>query len=173
MPFGPGKTYLRQGHISGALFGGWEISGSVLRQNGPPLSISGNSSLSQFGFPTIRASYVQGQNVYGSYSGSFNPAVSRYLNANAFFNPAAFTFGTDARVLSWVRGPAANSEALSLQKSFNVTEHVKSQLRADATNPFNVVRWSNPNTSITSASFGAISGSQTARVIQLSLTVTF
>jgi hypothetical protein len=50
---------------------------------------------------------------------------------------------------------------------------VKSVLRADATNPFNIVRWSNPNTSITSASFGAISGSQAARVMQLSLTVNF
>ncbi len=173
LPFGPHQHFLKQGHIASSLAGGWELAGSVLRQSGPPLSISGNSSLSQFGFPTIRASYVPGQNVYGTYSGAFNPATNRYLNANAFFNPAAFQFGTDARVLSWVRGPAANSEALSLQKSFNVTEHVKSQFRADATNPFNVVRWSNPNTSITSASFGAISGSQSARVIQLSLTVTF
>lgn len=48
-----------------------------------------------------------------------------------------------------------------------------SVLRADAANPFNIVRWSNPNTSITSAGFGVISGSQAARVVQLSLTVSF
>ena len=95
------------------------------------------------------------------------------LNSSAFFNPSAFQLGTDARVLSWVRGPAANSEALSIQKNITVTERIKSVLRADATNPFNIVRWSNPNTSITSASFGVISGSQAARVIQLSLTISF
>ncbi|MDR3698482.1 MAG: carboxypeptidase regulatory-like domain-containing protein [Candidatus Sulfopaludibacter sp.] len=173
LPFGPRGQFLKQGGLVGRLAGGWELAGSVLRQSGPPLSISGNSSLSQFGYPTVRASYVSGQSVYGTYAGSFNPAVARYLNSNAFFNPAAFQLGNDGRVLSWVRGPAANSEALSLQKSITVTEHVTSVLRADATNPFNIVRWSNPNTSITSASFGVISGSQTARVVQLSLTVSF
>jgi hypothetical protein len=173
LPFGPGGRFLNQGRALGRVVGGWELAGSVQRQSGPPLSISGNTSLSQFGYPTVRASYVSGQNVYGSYSGSFNPAIDRYLNSAAFVNPAAFQLGDDSRVLSWVRGPAANNEALSLQKSIRITERVKSVLRADATNPFNVVRWSNPNTSITSASFGAISGSQAARVMQLSLTVNF
>ena len=172
LPFGHGRHFVKTGP-AGWLAGGWELAGSLLRQTGPPLSISGNTSMSQFGFPTVRASYVQGQNVYGSYNGGFNPAVNRYLNSAAFFNPAAFQFGTDGRVLGWVRGPAANSEALSLQKNFSVTERVKTVLRADATNPFNVVRWSNPNTSITSASFGVISGAQGARVMQLSLTVSF
>jgi hypothetical protein len=173
LPFGPKGQFLKQSGIVGWLAGGWELAGSVLRQSGPPLSISGNSSLSQFGYPAVRASYVSGQNVYGAYTGSFNPATDRYLNASAFFNPAAFQLGDDARVVSWVRGPAANSEALSLQKNITVTERIKSVLRADATNPFNIVRWSNPNTSITSASYGVISGSQAARVIQLSLTVSF
>jgi hypothetical protein len=173
LPFGPGGRFLNQGGALGRIVGGWELAGSVQRQSGPPLSISGNTSLSQFGYPTVRASYVSGQNVYGSYSGAFNPAINRYLNSAAFVNPAAFQLGDDSRVLSWVRGPAANSEALSLQKSIRITERVKSVLRADATNPFNIVRWSNPNTSITSASFGAISGSQAARVMQLSLTVNF
>ena len=173
LPFGHGQRFLKQGGAAGWLAGGWELAGSFLRQSGPPLSISGNSSLSQFGLPAVRASYVPGQDVYGSYSGGFNPAVNRYLNSAAFFNPAAFQFGTDGRVLGWVRGPAANSDALSLQKNVSVTERVKTVLRADATNPFNVVRWSNPNTSITSATFGVISGSQGARVVQLSLTVSF
>jgi hypothetical protein len=173
LPFGPGGRFLNQGGVLGRIVGGWELAGSVQRQSGPPLSISGNTSLSQFGYPTIRASYVPGQHVYGSNLGSFNPAVDRYLNSGAFVNPAAFQLGDDSRVLSWVRGPATNNEALSLQKSIRITERVKSVLRADATNPFNVVRWSNPNTSITSASFGAISGSQAGRIMQLSLTVNF
>ncbi len=169
----PASSFLKQGGVASWLAGGWELSGSVLRQSGPPLSISGNTSLSQFGFPTVRASYVLGQDVYGSYSGRFQSSHRPVPESRAFFNPAAFQFGTDGRVLSWVRGPAANSEALSLQKNLNLTERIKAVFRADATNPFNVVRWSNPNTSITSASFGVISGSQGARVIQLSLSVNF
>jgi hypothetical protein len=96
-----------------------------------------------------------------------------YLNPGAFANPAAFQFGNTGRVLNWVRGPQLNSEALSLQKNILITERLKSVLRADATNPFNIVRWSNPNTSITSSSYGVISGSQPGRVIQLSLSLEF
>jgi hypothetical protein len=173
LPFGPGKQFLNHGGFLGRAVGGWEVAGSVQRQSGPPLSITANTSLSQFGFPTIRANYVGGQDVYSTYSGSFNPATDRYLNSSAFSNPAAFQFGNTGRVLNWVRGPQLNSEALSLQKNIAITERISSVLRADATNPFNIVRWSNPNTSITNASYGVISGSQAARIIQLSLSLQF
>jgi len=136
-------------------------------------TVSGNTSLSQFGFPTVRASYVSGQDPYASYSGSFNPAVDRYLNSAAFFNPASFQFGDLGRYNNWLRGPAVNSEPLSAQKRINITERVVTELRIDAANPYNMVRWSNPNTSITSASFGVISGAQGARVVQLNLTLKF
>jgi hypothetical protein len=173
LPFGPGKQFLNRKDAIGRVIGGWEIAGSVQRQSGPPLSITANTSLSQFGFPTVRANYVGGQDVYSTYSGSFNPSLDRYLNSGAFTNPAAFQFGNTGRVLNWVRGPQLNSEALSLQKNILITERIKSVLRADATNPFNIVRWSNPNTSITSASYGVISGSQAGRIIQLSLSLDF
>ncbi len=58
LPFGPHGHFLKNGAVVGWLVGGWELAGSVLRQSGPPLSISGNTSLSQFGYPTVRASYV-------------------------------------------------------------------------------------------------------------------
>jgi hypothetical protein len=114
-----------------------------------------------------------GQDPYGSYSGGFNPAVDRYLNSAAFFDPASFQFGDLGRYNNWVRGPAANSEPLSAQKRINITERVITELRIDATNPYNIVRWSNPNTSITGASLGVISGAQGARVAQLNLTLKF
>ena len=36
-------------------------------------------------------------------------------------------------------------------------------VRADATNPFNLVRWSNPTTSITSSNFGKVTGASGGR----------
>jgi hypothetical protein len=65
------------------------------------------------------------------------------------------------------------SEALSLQKQIPIAERVKAVLRADATNPFNFVRWTNPDTNISDANYGVISNSQSGRVMQLSLSVTF
>ena len=173
LPFGQGKPVLNRGGVLNRIVGGWQIAGSVQRQSGAPLSISGNTSLSQFGFPVVRANYVGGQNVYLTNTGAFDPAQDRYLRASAFSNPAAFQLGNTARVLAWVRGPLIQSEALSLQKRITIAERVRAVLRADAINPFNFVRWTNPNTSITDANYGRISNSQAGRVIQLSLSVNF
>ncbi len=173
LPFGPGKYLLNRGGVVGRIVGGWQVAGFIQRQSGAPLSISGNTSLSQFGFPVARANYVYGQNVYLTNSGAFDPAKNRYLSASAFTNPAAFQLGNTGRVLNWVRGPMIESESLSLQKQIAVAERVKAVLRADATNPFNFVRWSNPNVSITDSNYGVITATPAGRVIQLSLSVTF
>jgi hypothetical protein len=173
LPLGRQREFLNHLGVVSWLLSRWEIAGSVQRQSGSPLSIVGNTSLSQFGYPIVRANYVFGQNVYGTYSGSFNPATDHYLNPSAFVNPPSFQMGDTGRVLNWVRGPGLNSEALSLQKKFPLTERLNTVLRADVTDPLNIVRWSNPNTSITSASYGLISGSQPGRIIQLSLSLQF
>ena len=173
LPFGQGKPVLNRGGLLNRIVGGWQVAGSVQRQSGAPLSISANTSLAQFGFPVVRANYVGGQSAYLTNTGAFDPAQDRYLRASAFSNPAAFQLGNTGRVLAWVRGPLIQSEALSLQKRITIAERVRAVLRADATNPFNFVRWTNPNTSITDANYGRISNSQAGRIIQLSLSVNF
>jgi hypothetical protein len=173
LPFGPGKQLLNRGGVIGRVVGGWQIAGSVQRQSGAPLSITAGTSLAQFGFPVVMANYNGGQDVYSNNSGAFDPKTSRYLNGSAFSVPGAFQFGNTGRVLNWVRGPMIASEALSLQKQIPIAERVKAVLRADATNPFNFVRWTNPDTNISDANYGVISNSQSGRVMQLSLSVTF
>jgi hypothetical protein len=173
LPFGPGKQLLNRGGVIGRVVGGWQIAGSVQRQSGAPLSITAGTSLAQFGFPVVMANYNGGQDVYSNNSGAFDPKTNRYLNGSAFSAPGAFQFGNTGRILNWVRGPMIASEALSLQKQIPIAERVKAVLRADATNPFNFVRWTNPNTNISDANYGVISNSQSGRIMQLSLSVTF
>jgi hypothetical protein len=43
----------------------------------------------------------------------------------------------------------------------------------DVNNPFNFVRWGDPNTSITSANYGAVTSAADGRKIQLYLAVQF
>jgi hypothetical protein len=43
----------------------------------------------------------------------------------------------------------------------------------DVNNPFNFVRWNNPNTSITSANYGQVTSAADGRKVQLYLTVEF
>jgi hypothetical protein len=173
LPFGPRKKLLNNNRLLGTIIGGWKLSGSAQRQSGQALSIAASSSLSQFGFPVVRANYVAGQDPYASHSGGFDPATDIYLNPAAFSTPAAFQFGNTSRTLGWLRGPQVNSESLSLAKAIPITERVHAILRVDAQNPFNVVRWSNPDQSISDSNYGKISGTQGARVMQLSMSLAF
>ena len=52
-------------------------------------------------------------------------------------------------------------------------DRLHAQFRMDVNNPFNAVRWGDPNTSITSASYGAVTSVADPRKIQLSLAVKF
>jgi hypothetical protein len=72
-----------------------------------------------------------------------------------------------------VRGFWQKSEAVSLGKSFPIKERLHAQFRMDVNNPFNFVRWGNPNTSITSASYGQVTSAADPRKLQLYLAVQF
>jgi hypothetical protein len=100
-------------------------------------------------------------------SKEFDPATDTYLNRVAFAAPATFQLGNTARVLDWVRGFPQKTESLSLAKSMPFTERLRSTLRADVQNPFNFVRWGNPNTNITSSLFGRVTNAAAGRSIQL------
>jgi len=63
---------------------------------------------------------------------------------------------------------------LSLFKDFQIVERVRLQLRAEALNAFNTVRFGGPNTSVTSSSFGQITMQANApRQMQLGLKILF
>ena len=100
-------------------------------------------------------------------------ATSLYLNAAAFAAPSQFQLGNTVRALDWLRGFSGKSESLSLAKRIPITEKVRAVLRADAQNPFNFVRWSNASTTITSSTFGKVTGAAGGRTIQLNATVEF
>jgi hypothetical protein len=116
-----------------------------------------------------------------------DPATQRYLNAEAFSIPDAFTFGNTARQLSWATGPWQKSEGISLRKSFSATETTKFEIGLDPTNPFNIVRWGNPNTTLGVTinpvpgvfipiwfdDLGIINSTQGARQIQINMKFSF
>jgi len=87
--------------------------------------------------------------------------------------PPTYQFGNIAPVLDWVRGFWQKAESVSLGKSFPIKERLHAQFRMDVNNPFNFVRWGDPNTSITSANYGAVTSAADGRKIQLYLAVQF
>jgi hypothetical protein len=173
LPFGPGKKFLRQGGAMGRVAGGWQITAYCRYTDGSPLAITGGNGISALGYPNIRANYLGGDPYKVTNPRDFDPARDLYLNSAAFATPSTFALGNTARVLDWVRGFSGKSESLSVAKRIPIKERFRAVVRADATNPFNFVRWNNPTTSITSSNFGKVTGAAGGRTIQLNATVEF
>jgi len=62
---------------------------------------------------------------------------------------------------------------MSIFRNFKVYGRTQFQLRAEATNAFNMVNLNNPNTTYNSSSFGQITGAASMRVMQLGARILF
>jgi hypothetical protein len=100
--------------------------------------------------------------------------LTKAFDTSVFSQPAAFTFGNIGSRLPDVRTDGIFNWDLSLFKDFVLTERVRLQFRAEFLNAFNTPRFSGPNTSVTSSSFGAITSQSNApRQIQFGLKLIF
>ena len=102
------------------------------------------------------ANYVPGVPIFGDdQSSRLRPGGgSLFRPGRRLCHSAAYEFGNTAPTLDWVRGFTQKAESVSMGKTFPIKERLHAQFRIDVNNPFNFVRWSNPNTSITSADYG-------------------
>jgi hypothetical protein len=187
---------------------GWTLYPIVSYRSGSPLDVTAGLSrtrtkpgpsgagdpqlvranlVSQINFTDIetyqKASNGRNGNFY------FDPAaferaslLALYNNNGAVTNAALRTYGTLGR--NAFRGPDRTNVNFTIGKITDLYgERTKLEIRADFFNLFNHAEFSNPNTTITSGSFGQISstgvlnsgtaGDQQPRVIQLSARFTF
>ncbi len=168
----PGSTLTG---AKGALLKGWQLSGSVLYQNGVPLSISGGPSLPLFNGGN-RPNRVSGVDRFtGVSKGDFDPAQDLLLNINAFSQPAPFTYGDVSRTEPDLRGFSFWNESLSLVKRTYIREQMNVEFRAEFFSIFNRVVFTNPASNANNAqSFGRVSGqANTPRTIQFALKFNF
>ncbi len=174
LPFGRDRAFLSDsnGFVT-ALVSGWRFSGALRYQSGAALAITASNNLAPLGYGIKYANQIEGVDPYKDDVSGFNPATDRYLNSAAFAAPSAYTLGNTNGPLGSVRGFTQKSEALSLSRTFAIRSH-KLDIGVDALNPFNFIRWNDPNTNISSgAQFGSVTGTQTARTIQLNATYRF
>jgi outer membrane receptor protein involved in Fe transport len=91
-------------------------------------------------------------------------------------NPSLATYGTFPR--NSLRGPSIVNVDLTLSKTTAITERVKLEIRGEFFNIFNHAEFANPDTNVTSPTFGQIlntgvSNDPRPRIIQLAGRVTF
>jgi hypothetical protein len=173
LPFGRDKGFLADSGFATTLVSDWRFSGQVRYQSGAALAITATNNLSPLGYAIKYADRVEGADVYRDEQADFDPATDRYLNSAAFAAPAAFALGNTGGPLGYVRGFQQKSEAFSLARRFSLGSR-SLDVGLDVLNPFNFVRWNDPNTNISSgAQFGSVTGTQGARTMQINVSYQF
>ena len=168
LPFGKGKTFLSHSRMLDYAVGGWQVNATVIYQTGFPLFIFQQNLNSVIGAGAQRPNAT---GVSPAMSGSVEERLSGYINAAAFSQAPAYTFGNLSRSINY-RGPGMGNWDASLFKDFKMTERFNGQFRAEALNALNSPQFANPNTQYApnSASFGKITyQANLPRQIQLGL----
>ncbi len=143
---------------------GWRLSGIYRYSTGQWLSVFSGVDRALNGVNSQRAQQILG-NPYGDNS------LTRFLNPSAFTLPELGTLGNMRP--NNVEGPATWQFDLSLSRSFNFRESQRLEVRAEAFNVTNSLRRGNPNTTLTSATFGQILTSLDPRIMQFALKYVF
>ncbi len=139
LPFGPGKRFLGGSHpVMKRLAGGWELGWTGTYTSGSALSFSG-------------AERVSG-------TGSNPQTPLQWFDTTQFVAQAPFTLQRTSSRIADIRGPGLGMWNVTLVKNTAITERVKFRLEAQAFNFLNTPFFGNPNTSVTSSSFGQITG---------------
>jgi hypothetical protein len=149
-----------------ALIGGWQFNGITTLQAGTPLSITANNTAGIFGART----QPNNNGADPRLSGPVEERLDRYFDTSVYTQPAAFTFGNETVFSPVLRAHGVRNFDLSFFKNFALRTRLTAQFRVEALNAFNRVQFSAPNTSVTSSTFGVISGQANApRQLQFGL----
>jgi hypothetical protein len=174
------KYYHGSSRLMRELANGWEISTIGSFSSGLPLNITDRTkNMSGYG-QSNRPNLVPGVSAF------LSPHRSRAAAAAEWFNPAAFVqnlpgtgigpYGADGNTpRDYLRQPGFRDIDLGVFRTFSLMERIKFQVRAEATNAFNMVSLGAPNAVLQSALVGTISSAvpNSYRQIQLGARLTF
>lgn len=162
-PIGPGQRFLQRGPVSTVLRN-WQWSGITQFASGRALNPRMPSS-----WPNVGSSVARPDRVCdGRLSSS---TMTEWFDTNCFVKPPINTFGNSGRNV--IFGPGAQYWDMSLQRSFKISDRFKFELRGEFFSIFNHQNLNNPNTTVTSLSYGEIFGKANPRIIQLGGRMTF
>jgi hypothetical protein len=149
LPWGPGRSHLRG--PADYIFGGWQISGILSLLSGTPITVTASGSSLNTPGETQTANQVGAvQFPHGVGAGS------PWFSTSSFTQPTGVAFGTSGRNI--FSGPGLFSLNLSLFKNIRVRERYSIEIRAETFNFTNTPEFSNPNASLTSSTYGHVTG---------------
>ena len=153
-------------------FSGWQLAGIATVQSGDPLTITDSGGAGFYGSTGSRASYAPGEtSKTATLSGDVTQRLSKFFNTAAFTRAGNLFGNTGVGIL---RGPAQSNVDIALSKKISIREKSAIEWRMEVFNVPNTSNFADPNTSITSSTFGTISGTvSNARLIQFGLRIVY
>jgi hypothetical protein len=143
-----------------AVLGGWQFTGILSAKSGFPLSITpANNNTDSFGGN-------QRPDLIGDPKPA-NQGINHWIDASAFAQPPAFTFGNAPRNLASLRAPRYFDWDMGMEKWFSFTERKRLQFRFEMFNALNHPSFFAPDQNLGDASFGTINQAYPARDLQL------
>jgi hypothetical protein len=138
--------------MTAALVEGWRVGGILRATSGAPLTVSTGQDRALNGITSGTTTNQRGNLVLDNPYGDKTP--QSWLNRAAFEQPALGTFGNTRR--GQFRGPSRWVVDMVLARIFLVGAGQQIEVRAEAFNVFNNVRWGNPIIDLSNANFGRI-----------------
>jgi hypothetical protein len=168
LPFGHGKLLASDANgVLNQIIGGWQFDGITTWNSGSYLTASSDVNNGMGGRAGNYPDAVAGQN-----PNSGKHTTGQWFNTAAFANPPYTRYGNSHA--GTVIGPGLVNFDLAFFKNIKFTESKYFQFRWEMFNAFNHVQLYNPNMdfgggSTASGSFGTISGSNDARIMQIGM----
>jgi hypothetical protein len=131
---------------------GWQLNSLISVHSGLPFTVYAGQNYSGTFEGKDRVNVVG--DPFANVDHTLSNGYVQWLNPAAFAFPQAGTFGNEKR--NQFYGPGFGDVDLSVFKSTPITERVSAQLRFEMFNIFNRTNLPNPNTTLSSGSFGRI-----------------
>lgn len=152
LPFGRGKQWLTKGFAS-KVAGGWNLSGVLSLRTGSPINVTANGNTLNLPGNTQTADLLAPvQILHGINIGS------PWFSTSSFGQPTEARFGSLGR--NTINGPGTFGLNAKFGRNFNYRERIRMEIRAEAFNVTNTAQFANPQTSLTSATYGYITGTR-------------
>lgn len=181
LPFGHGHAMGSGNRVVSAIVSNWQVVGVYTFASGAPLSVTASCT----GYSIIDASCYP--NLVSGFTsawvaapppgtGGLNVNTTHYLNAAAFTNPAAGTYGNAPRTAPYrLYGYNLWDVDLSVRREFPIHESLKFSIQMDAFNVPNIVNFAAPTVgTFSSSGFGEVTTqANQPRKFQFSARLTF
>jgi hypothetical protein len=179
LPFGPGRQFLaNKGDFRGKVLGGWTLNWILTVESGQPLTIP--CTITTASGAGCDALLAQGAN-----PNARPHNVNQFWNSAAFYNPAVTTSTGQSSIAplggapTQVYGPELRRLDAALRRSFQITEKVRVDFRAEVYNAMNHPYFAPPSNLnfLNPTNFGQISSTRDnpndAREIQFGIKFSF